>query len=84
MTPKYQSEEVSWARLESARDRTVAAEAELDQAVAGLRPVPLGDKRLADESVDRAFAKLRSAREELGRLRDLGTTRDPLGSANPE
>ncbi len=59
------------ARIDEANRVVRAAEAELEEAVAQLAPVQLGDKRVSSEALDRSFEKLKAARvlvAQLGRI----------------
>ena len=67
-------------QIDEASKLVRVAEAELDQAVAQLRPLQIGDKGLTSDSLEGAFEKLRAARTLVKNLREvLVSSQRPAG-----
>jgi hypothetical protein len=62
------------SRILGANEALSIAENEMESAVAELKPVLVGDKRLASEGLDRAFRKLKDARGLIAELERMLAT----------
>jgi hypothetical protein len=58
-------------RIADANSGLAAAEQEMEQAIAQLAPVLVGDKRMTSEALDRAFLKLKDARHLIADLEKM-------------
>lgn len=67
------------SRIDEANRLVLAAQGELDEALKHLTPVQIGDKGMTTEALEKAFEKLKVARELVSKLAQqlISTQREP-------